>query len=117
MVEGNRVKFDFPPRGAPAGAKKFVVVGGIVAICPKTKAEIVETESFFQPKEAGTGCKIQISREMSGREITREEAKLLIEGKEIGPYDDFVSKRTGNSFSAILYMKKNNSVGYKFGKK
>ena len=117
MVEGNRVKFDFPPRGAPAGAKKFEVVGGIVAICPKTKAEIVETESFFQPKEAGTGCKIQISREMSGREITREEAKLLIEGKEIGPYDDFVSKRTGNSFSAILYMKKNNSVGYKFGKK
>ena len=117
VLQGNRVAFEFPPRQAPAGAKKFDVAPGVVAICPKTNVEIVETEVYFQPQNDGSECKIQISREMSSREITRDEAKILIEKGEIGPFDDFVSKRTGNSFTAILYLKKNQSVGYKFAKK
>ena len=116
-LDGNRIKFEFPPRKAAAGAKKFPVTPGVVAICPKTKEEIVETETFYQPANDGTDCKIQIAREMSAREILRDEAKLLIEKGEIGPFDDFVSKKSGKNFTAILYLKKNQSVGYKFAKK
>ncbi|MEC8722028.1 MAG: DNA topoisomerase [Candidatus Thermoplasmatota archaeon] len=117
VLQGNRVAFEFPPRQAPADAKKFEVTPGIVALCPKTNVEIVETEVYFQPENSGSECKIQISREMSSREITRDEAKMLIEKGQVGPFDDFISKRTGNTFTAILYLKKNQSVGYKFAKK
>ena len=72
---------------------------------------------YFQPETTGTDCKIQIAREMSSREITRDDAKILIETGQVGPFDDFISKRTGNPFTAILYLKKNQSVGYKFAKK
>tara|TARA_B100000575_G_scaffold166897_1_gene133474 strand:+ start:953 stop:3706 length:2754 start_codon:yes stop_codon:yes gene_type:complete len=116
-LDGNRIKFEFPPRKAAAGAKQFPVVKGTVAICPKTKVEIIETPSFYQPSVDGTDCKIQISREISGREIIRDEAKMLIEQGQIGPFDDFVSKKTGKPFTSILYLKKNQSVGYKFAKK
>ncbi|MCH1481364.1 MAG: topoisomerase C-terminal repeat-containing protein, partial [Candidatus Poseidoniaceae archaeon] len=116
-LDGNRVKFEFPPREAAANAKKFPVIEGVVAICPKSKIEIIESPTFFQPATNGTDCKIQIAREMSKREITREEAKTLIEKGEIGPFDDFISKKTNKNFTAILYLKKNQSVGYKFAKK
>ncbi|MDP7373002.1 MAG: DNA topoisomerase [Candidatus Poseidoniaceae archaeon] len=116
-LDGNRIKFEFPPRKAAVGAKEFAVVEGVVAICPKTKQNIVETPTFFQPAEDGTDCKIQIAREMSGREITRDEAKLLIETGQVGPFDDFISKKSGKNFTSILYLKKNQSVGYKFAKK
>ena len=116
-LDGNRVKFEFPPRKAAAGAKEFPVVAGVVAICPKTKEEIIETPTFYQPAKGGSDCKIQIAREISSREITRDEAKILIEKGEIGPFDDFVSKKTGNNFTSILYLKKNQTVGYKKKKK
>ena len=116
-LDGDRVKFEFPPRKAAADAKQFPVVEGVVAICPKTKQEIIETPTFYQPANDGTDCKIQIAREMSSREITREEAKMLIEKGQIGPFDDFVSRKTGNKFTSILYLKKNQAVGYKFAKK
>ena len=116
-LDGNRIKFEFPPRKAAVGAKEFAVVEGVVAICPKTNQNIVETPTFFQPAEDGTDCKIQIAREMSGREITRDEAKLLIETGQVGPFDDFISKKSGKNFTSILYLKKNQSVGYKFAKK
>jgi hypothetical protein len=54
---------------------------------------------------------------MSSRAISRDEAKQLIEKGEIGPFDDFVSKKTGKNFTSILYLKKNQAVGYKFAKK
>ncbi|MEC7097621.1 MAG: DNA topoisomerase [Candidatus Thermoplasmatota archaeon] len=116
-LDGNRVKFEFPPRKAAVGAKEFPVVAGVVATCPKTKQEIVETPCFFQPANDGTDCKIQIAREMSSREITRDEAKQLIESGQIGPFDDFISKKSGKPFTSVLYLKKNQSVGYKFAKK
>ena len=56
-LDGNRVKFEFPPRKAAAGAKEFPVVAGVVAICPKTKEEIIETPTFYQPANDGSDCK------------------------------------------------------------
>ena len=117
VLQKNRVAFDFPPRGAPADAKKFAVQPGVVAICPKTKANIIETETHYTTEDSSTTCKIHILRSMSKRDITREEAKTLVETNQIGPFEDFISKKTGKPFTSILYLKKNQSVGYKFAKK
>ena len=57
----NRVAFDFPPRGAPADAKKFEIVPGVVGICPQHKANIVETETHYTTEDSSTQCKIHIS--------------------------------------------------------
>ena len=115
ILDGNKISYEFPPRAAP-DAKKFPVVEGVVAICPTSNAEIIETETHYTANNK-SGCKIHILREISGREITREEAKQLIETNSIGPFQDFKSKKTGNPFAASLYLKKNQSIGYRFAKK
>lgn len=117
VLEGNKVGFEFPPREAAADARRFEVTPGVVAICPKHGAEIHETETHFRPKTSASGCKIDIAREISKREITREEAKQLIEKGEIGPFDDLIAKKSGNPYTAILWLKKNERVGYRFAKR
>ena len=115
IIDGNKISYEFPPRAAP-DAKKFKVKEGIVALCPTHNAEIVETETHYTSNNK-SGCKIHILREISKREITREEAKQLIETNSLGPFQDFKSKKTGNPFAASLYLKKNESIGYRFAKK
>ena len=105
-LEKNRVTYDFPPRAAAADAKRFPVVPGVVAVCPKTKANIVETETHYTTEDSSTDCKIHLERCISKRDITREEAKTLIETGSVGPFDDFISKKTNNPFSASLYLKR-----------
>lgn len=117
VLDKTRIKFEFPPREAAADATKFPVVEGVVGVCPTHKVNIIETPTHYQPEQGASGCSIQILREVSKREITREEAKILIEKREIGPYDDFLSKKTGKPFSSKLYLKKNESIGYKFAKR
>ena len=117
VLEGNKVGFEFPPREAAADARRFDVVEGVVAICPKHGAEIHETETHFRPKTSASGCKINIAREISKREITRAEAKQMIEKGEIGPFDDLIAKKSGNPYTAVLWLKKNEQVGYRFAKR
>jgi|MDTC01.3.fsa_nt_gb DNA topoisomerase-3 len=117
VMDKTRIKFEFPPREAAADATRFTVVEGVVAVCPVHNVNIIETETHYQPEPGSTGSSLQIAREISKREITREEAKTLIEKREIGPFDDFLSKKTGRPFSAILYLKKNESIGYRFAKR
>ena len=116
VLNGKKIEYDFPPRQAAADATKFDVTPGVVAICPKTNAAIVETPTHYQPEEAGTGCKIQIAREISKRELTREEAATLITEGQVGPFSDLISKK-GNPFTAILYLNKAQQVRYRFAKK
>ena len=118
VLDKNRVSFDFPPRAAAADAKRFPVEPGVVGVCPTHGANIIETETHYTVEEgSGAGCKIHIERCISKRDITREEAKLLVESKNLGPFDDFTSKKTGNPFAASLYLRKNESVAYKFAKR
>ena len=116
VVEAKKVGFEFPPRAPPADATKFPIVPGIVAMCPKHNIGIIETETHYQPENNSAGCKISILREVSKRTITREEAKTLVENKKIGPFEDFTSK-AGKPFTATLYMKGNESIGYRFAKR
>ena len=117
VLDGNKVGFEFPPREAAADARRFEVNPEVVAVCPKFGVEIFETETHYRPKTNSSGCKIDIPREISKREITREEAKQLIEKGEVGPFDDLIAKKTGNPYTAILYLKKNQRVGYRFAKR
>ena len=116
VLESNKVGFEFPPRAPPADATKFPVVEGVLAICPKTNVGVIETETHYQAETNSEGCKISILREISKRTITRDEAKTLIESGKIGPFDDFTSK-AGKPFSAILYLKRDGNIGYRFSKK
>lgn len=116
VLEKNRISFDFPPREAK-NAKKFPVEEGVVGICPTHKTNIIETETHYTAETRDTGCKIHVERCMSKRDISRAEAKTLVESRELGPFDDFVSKKTGNPFASVLYFRKNESVAYKFAKK
>ena len=116
VLESNKVGFEFPPRAPPADAKKFPVVEGLLAICPKTNVGIIETETHYQAEQNSEGCKISFLREISKREVTRDEAKELVEKGKVGPFDDFTSK-AGKPFTAILYLKKDGKVGYRFAKK
>ena len=60
ILDGNKVGFEFPPREPAADARKFEVQPGVVAICPKFKTEIFETETHYRPKTSASGCKIDI---------------------------------------------------------
>lgn len=115
ILEKDKVGFEFPPRKPPADAKRFPIVEGIVGICRKTNVGIIETETHYIAESNSEGCKISIPREISKREISREEAKQLIETNKLGPFDDFTSK-AGKPFSASLYLKASGSVGYRFQK-
>ena len=115
ILEKDRVGFEFPPREPPADARRFPIVEGVVGICPKTNVGVVETETHYVAERNTEGCKISIPREVSKREITRDEAKILVEKKKLGPFEDFTSK-AGKPFTASLYLKANGSVGYRFQK-
>ena len=65
-----------------------------MAVCPKTKANIIETETHYTVEDSSSDCKIHIERCISKRDLTRDEAKTLIETGSVGPFDDFVSKKT-----------------------
>ena len=83
VLEENKVGFEFPPRAPPADAKKFDVVEGVLAICPKTNVGVIETETHYQAETNSEGCKISFLREISKRTITREEAKTLVENGKL----------------------------------
>jgi DNA topoisomerase III len=117
VLEANKVGFEFPPREPPADMKRFPVVEGIVGMCPKHEIGVIESPTHFLSEKNDKGCKIQFARELSKREVTRVEAKELIEAKKVGPFDDFISRKAGKPFTAILYVKGNESVGYRFAKK
>ena len=63
------------------------------------------------PEAVQLAVKSTFAREISKREITSEEAKELIEKGQIGPFDDLIAKKTGNPYTAILYLKKNQRIG------
>jgi DNA topoisomerase-3 len=117
VLEAKKVGFEFPPRAPPADATKFPVVKGIVGTCPKHDVGIIETETHYLSDKNDKGCSISLLREVSKRTITRGEAKELIEKKKVGPFEDFLAKKTGKPFTATLYIKPNESIGYRFAKR
>ncbi len=75
-----------------------------LAECPVCGKGIVETAKAYSCSGwRETGCKVAIWKEMAQRKITKEEALQLIQDKQIGPLEGFVS-RAGSTFSAALKL-------------
>ena len=117
IIEGNKVGFEFPPREPPADMTRFEVAEGVVGKCQKHDIGIIETPTHYVADKNDKGCKIQIPRELSKRAISREEATELVEKKKVGPFEDFISRKAGKPFTATLYIKGNESIGYRFTKR
>ena len=73
----------------------------------------VENETHFITVENDAGIELEIPRTVSSRELTRDEAKILIEKKKVGPLEGFTSKK-GNLFNSKLTLKRNGRIGYQF---
>lgn len=116
VLSGNKVEYEFPPREAAADATRFEVQEGVVALCPRHGCEIIETPTHFEPATSGSGCRISIARELCKRELTRKEAKTMIENGEVGPFSDLISKK-GNPFTAVVYLNKAEQARYRFAKR
>ena len=109
-LEKNRVAYDFPPRAAAADAKRFPVVPGVVAVCPKTKANIVETETHYTTEDNSTDCKIHLERCISKRDITREEAR---HSSKPAPWVHLTTSSRRKPTTRSVLLKEH---GYKFAK-
>lgn len=118
--KNGRMKYEFPPRGSRPGQPavelpKYTVVEGVVAVFKSKGSEInvIENETHFVTVENDSGIELEIPRTISKRELTREEAKTLIEKKKVGPLEGLISKK-GNPFTSKLILKRNGRVGYQF---
>ncbi len=78
--------------------------------CPSCTAPVVETPRAYScSKWQDTGCSFVIWKQIAGRNISSEEATLLLEKNETPVLDGFKSK-AGKDFSAALSLKEQKVV-------
>lgn len=65
--------------------------------------QVVERETFTGFMRTD-GSEVKINRLLSGHRFTDDEIEALLGGAEIGPIGDFVSAKTGNTFSAKVKL-------------
>ncbi len=84
----------------------------IAAKCPVCGApSLKQTDKFFQCRE----CEIKIPKMIASRYLNEDEARELLEQKQVGPLDNFRNK-FGVEFSAMLILDKDMKVGFQFQK-
>lgn len=84
-----------------------MAVGDKICNCPKCGGDIMENNKAYgcaNWKEADGACKVTIWKNISGRDITPDEAKKLLVDGETEVLEGFVSKRTGKNFNAKLVL-------------
>lgn len=87
-----------------------------ICTCPKCGGDIVENNKAYgcsNWREADGGCKVTVWKNISGRDISVDEAKAILTNGESEVLDGFVSKRTGKPFSAKLVLE-DGRVVFKF---
>ena len=72
------------------------------------------SENAYVCRNGDTGCSFSLSRDVLGREMTREDVKDYIQDGHTEILDGFISRRSQRPFRATLYMKKNGKHGFKF---
>jgi DNA topoisomerase-3 len=84
----------------------------LAAKCPVCgAASLKQTDKFFQCRS----CEFKMGKMVASRTINEEEAKQLLEQKEVGPLEGFRNK-FGQEFAAILVLDKDMKVGFQFQK-
>jgi len=81
------------------------------ARCPKCGNEVFKES--FKAYEC-RGCGLLIWKTMAGRELEREEIKILLEEGRVGPLEGFRSKM-GRPFSAVVQLDNEKKQAFDFG--
>ncbi len=63
-----------------------------------------------------TPCNFKLWQEISGKKLTEQNAADLLQGKQTAVIQGFVSKSSGNKFSAALRLKEDGSIEFLFSK-
>lgn len=100
--------------------KGISTMANSIGKCPNEKCggDIVETTKGFgcsNWKEENGGCKFVIWKDMSGKNISESQAKLLLEKGKTGVIKGFVSRTKGTEFDAALIIEDNGNGGKKVG--
>jgi DNA topoisomerase III len=96
------------------GEVKFKFDNQALGACPVCKkGEVTETSKAFSCNQwRETGCKFAIWKEIASRKMTKEEALILIEKKELDGLEGFKS-RAGDPFTASLFVTEEGKVQFK----
>lgn len=92
-----------------------------IGLCPKCqKGQVIDKGKFYgcdrYSKDSEYSCDFSMFKSIAGKEISLDEAKTLLEGKETAIIKGFKSKK-GSIFSAKLYLNNEYEIAFKFSKK
>ncbi|MDP7001292.1 MAG: DNA topoisomerase [Candidatus Poseidoniaceae archaeon] len=118
LNRNGRMKFDFPPRkkvSTQSNLPQYEVAKGVVGTYKNRGNEvpIIETATHFVAAENDHDIILEIPRTFAQRELLRNECKELVEKGEVGPLENFTSKK-GKPFSATLALNRGGKVKFRF---
>lgn len=92
-----------------------------IGLCPKCqKGKVIDKGKFYgcdrYSKDSKDSCDFSMFKSIAGKEISLDDAKILLEGKETVTIKGFKSKK-GSTFSAKLYLNDEYNIVFKFNKK
>lgn len=88
--------------------------GDIVGNCPLCGNEVRRMRSFYGCSGYKDGCKFSVNTYICGKAVSTDcMRRLLTVGKTVR-IDGFVSKKTGNKFSAVLQLDENGKANFVF---
>lgn len=85
-------------------------VGDVAGKCPICGKDVVRTRYGYGCSGYREGCKFSVNNVICGRVISLSNMKLLLETGKTSKIEGFVSKRTGNTFSAQLKLEDGKAV-------
>jgi DNA topoisomerase-3 len=122
----HKLAFDFDGQSRPTVSAEELLKGEKIGQCPacgeELKGEVYAHQAGYACSNSVTGskgekskCGFKLSKLLLGQEISVEQVKKLLgEKRETDPMYNFVSRKTGKKFTAILYLKKGGLLGWKF---
>ena len=88
-------------------------IGDNVGVCPLCGGNVVRTKFGYGCDRYKDGCKFSINNVILDRVISVSNVKMLLETGKSSKIEGFVSKKTGNTFSASLKLE-NGEVKFDF---
>ena len=85
-------------------------VGDVVGKCPVCGKDVIRTRYGYGCSGYKEGCKFSVNNVICGRVISLSNMKMLLETGKTSKIEGFVSKRTGNTFSANLKLEDGKAV-------
>ena len=85
-------------------------VGDVVGRCPVCGKDVLRTRYGYGCSGYKEGCKFSVNNVICGRVISLSNMKMLLETGKTSKIEGFVSKRTGNTFSAQLKIENGKAV-------